>query len=232
MLDQQSTNHTLTAISFAEAQKLTNSIRTAADNLWQLIQQAHDQRAWEAMGYGSWKSYVQTEFGMSPRRSYQLLAQAEVINALEDASGPRSTLQRNENLLTPMTHASEPRFTPQITEREARRIRPRLGEAREFVRQKIEDGVQPEEAVQQAVKTFGRAVEEAAIELASDPIPVLARVISAIDDLRLAWPVENIAPAIVKVYGVSEVRAEVFRLRQGIDHLHHIGDVMESYLEI
>lgn len=201
----------LATISISEAKALTDRIRVAADDLWRLIQQAHDQQAWRVMGYSSWKSYVQTEFGMSSRHSYRLLAQAKVIQALEEDS--------------------DPRVTPQLTERQARHLKPRLGEAREFVRQKIEDGVEPQEAVQQAVKTYGKAYEEAAVALARDPISVLAKVINAANDLRLAWPIEEIAPAIANIYGSRDVQKEIGRLRDTADYLNHICDVMESYLE-
>lgn len=101
------------------ARELTDRIRQAAGDLWSLLAQAHDQRAWEALGYGSFKAYVETEFDMSRRRAYQLLDQARVITALSEASG--------------VNHGSH----LGLSERDARDIRPHLAEVASSVREAI-----------------------------------------------------------------------------------------------
>lgn len=69
----------------AQAEDLTRSIRDAAEVIWVLIARAHAGKAWKALGYDSWAEYVREEFNMSRSRSYQLLDQAKVIEAVNAA---------------------------------------------------------------------------------------------------------------------------------------------------
>src|SRR5262245_34056799 len=69
------------------AKALTEKIRTAVDNLWELLVEAHEKEAWRALGYNAWASYVETEFHLTRRRSYQIIDQGKVIHALRDAAG-------------------------------------------------------------------------------------------------------------------------------------------------
>lgn len=71
----------------AEALKLTAEIKAWAGTLWQKLKQAHDGKAWKAMGYGSWTEYLSTEFDVSRSRGYQLVAHANAIAELADAAG-------------------------------------------------------------------------------------------------------------------------------------------------
>ena len=64
------------------ARDLTNRIKTAAEDLAELLFSAHQGKAWKALGYGSWKEYCATEFQMSKQRSYQLLHFVEIKNSL------------------------------------------------------------------------------------------------------------------------------------------------------
>jgi hypothetical protein len=74
-----------TPLSNEQAKQLTHSIRDAAEVIWILIARAHAGKAWKVMGYDSWEDYVKSEFNMSRSRSYQLLDQAKVITAIEEA---------------------------------------------------------------------------------------------------------------------------------------------------
>ena len=67
----------------------------------------------KALGYESWGGYVKAEFHMSRSHSYQLIDQGRVVRALQDA-GQVSTMV-------------------DITEREARRIKPRLEQMTEAI---------------------------------------------------------------------------------------------------
>lgn len=71
----------------AEARDLTERIRSAAKLTCILLQEAHQRRAWAALGYRSWEQYVKREFDLSRRRSYELLDQARVILEVQTASG-------------------------------------------------------------------------------------------------------------------------------------------------
>ena len=74
-----------TPLNTEQARQLTDSIRNASEVLWMLIARAHSGRAWQALGYQAWGDYVKAEFDMSRSRSYQLLDQARVIQAIEAA---------------------------------------------------------------------------------------------------------------------------------------------------
>jgi hypothetical protein len=69
-----------------EARQLTERIRSAAAALWQLLAEAHQRGAWRALGYDTFKSYVEAEFQMSEQRAYQLLDQARVIAAITESA--------------------------------------------------------------------------------------------------------------------------------------------------
>jgi hypothetical protein len=71
----------------AEARALSDRIRAAAGRLCSLLLEAHERRAWSALGYSTWEQYVRTEFDLSRSRSYELLDQARVIRAIEAVTG-------------------------------------------------------------------------------------------------------------------------------------------------
>lgn len=79
------TNLAVRELSRDQAVRLTQRIRDAAEETWALLMEAHEGRAWNAMGYGTWADYVGSEFGISRSRSYQLIDQAAVVRALEGA---------------------------------------------------------------------------------------------------------------------------------------------------
>jgi hypothetical protein len=61
-----------------------------------LLLQAHEQRAWAALGYPSWAAYIEAEFSMSRSRSYQLIHQARVIKELEAVAGVSTSVDISE----------------------------------------------------------------------------------------------------------------------------------------
>jgi hypothetical protein len=70
----------------AAAEDLTRRIRVAADEVWSLLCEAHELRAWEVLGYETWEGYVRGEFDMSRSRSYQLLDQGRIVREIEAAA--------------------------------------------------------------------------------------------------------------------------------------------------
>ena len=74
----------------ASARDLTDRIKTAADNLAEILYQAHEGKAWKALGYQSWQAYCTAEFQFSKQRSYQLLHFVEIKRSL-DTSQPGLT---------------------------------------------------------------------------------------------------------------------------------------------
>ena len=71
----------------AAARDLTERIRNATQQICMLLLEAHARRAWIALGYKSWERYVQSEFGISRSRSYQLLDQGRVTAAIQSTAG-------------------------------------------------------------------------------------------------------------------------------------------------
>ena len=108
------------------ARALTDRIKRAADDLWSLLLEAHEGKAWAALGYDTWNQYVQTEFQMSKQHSFRLLDQGRVIRALESA-------------------AESP--IGDLSEYEARDLKPVLDEVTEAVRSRT-NGVSKERAVE------------------------------------------------------------------------------------
>lgn len=70
-----------------EARALTFRIRQEGQHLSLLLAEAHERKAWRALGYRSWGAYIRKEFGMSRSRSYELLVHAEVATSLKKAAG-------------------------------------------------------------------------------------------------------------------------------------------------
>lgn len=108
-----STGEVIVLLDENEARNLTDRIRAATESLWGLLLEAHERQAWRALGYGSWRAYATTEFGMGQSRAYQLLDQARVVVAIAEAAD--ST-------------------TVEMSERAAREIKPRLAEVVDIVR--------------------------------------------------------------------------------------------------
>jgi hypothetical protein len=48
----------------AEALELTWRIREAADAVYQLVREAHEQHVWATLGYDSWAEYARAELGL------------------------------------------------------------------------------------------------------------------------------------------------------------------------
>lgn len=101
----------LELMSMTAAEELTNAIKSTSQALHILLKEAHDKEAWRALGYSSWKAYVEDELGFTRSRSYQLIDQAKVIEEISTATGE----------------------TVYITEKEARAIKKKLPEITEKI---------------------------------------------------------------------------------------------------
>lgn len=115
-----------------EARALTDRINRTADDLYRLLHESYERGAWIALGYDSWRDYAQAEFTLSQSRVYQLLDQGRVIADLEAAAGISTTVE--------------------ISERAAREIKPVLEEVKEEIRERVQQGTPPAEAVTEVVQ--------------------------------------------------------------------------------
>lgn len=75
------------ALTRGEAMHLTNEIRAKSRTFSVLLVEAHDRKAWSALGYDSWTHYVQGELGFSRSRSYELLDHGRILMSVAEAAG-------------------------------------------------------------------------------------------------------------------------------------------------
>lgn len=121
-------------MSASEARAITDQIKEHTDAVWKLLTLAHEGRAWKPLGYETWAEYVAGEFSMSRAYSYRLLDQGRVIHAIEEALSPMGDIP------------------VELSEREARDIKPVLEAVVEQAREAVADlGPAPEPAAVQAV---------------------------------------------------------------------------------
>lgn len=111
---------TETPCSAEEARDLTDRIKASVEHTWSLLLEAHERQAWAVLGYLNWEQYVRGEFDMARRTSYQLLDQGRVIRALNEAAVVRQGAQ-----------------IVNVTEREARDIKPLLPQVIEGIRGEV-----------------------------------------------------------------------------------------------
>lgn len=135
--------------SAAEARALTDRIKGHADALWALLLEAHERRAWAALGYETWSDYVFRELNIQRSRSYQLIDQGRTIRAINAAV----EVSTNVDDGLPQ-HSGIPPI--HVTEWEARELKPCLPEVTEQVRERT-NGAPPErvpEIVSEVVSEF------------------------------------------------------------------------------
>lgn len=117
------------------AEKLTKQIRESAEDLWTLLLQAWETKAYVSLGYKSWSAYVDKEFDFNRRHSYRLINQGQVVKQLREAAGVSERTQ------------------VVVSEMAAREIAPVIGVVAEEVREAVASGVPAAEAVRLAVET-------------------------------------------------------------------------------
>ena len=95
----------------SNARQLTERIKASKNHYCSLLLEAHERRAWVALGYSSWESYVRAEFQLSRSRSYEILDHSRVLRALEAATGVSGIPD-----ITPFAAAQIKRHLPEVTE--------------------------------------------------------------------------------------------------------------------
>ena len=124
-------------LTTAEARALTDQIKDTTQRLYALVLDAYERRAWLALGYPSWRTYVQTEFAMSKSHAYRLLDHGRVVRALEQAAG----------------------FSPigEISEYDARQIKPQLAVVTHDISGRVAMGEDPSTAVVASIDGVAKA---------------------------------------------------------------------------
>lgn len=76
----------------AQAREVTAGLRAVMDDvrrtlavLASRVRAAHTPRVWVPLGYPSWESYCDAEFGISRAQAYRLLDVAHALGAIHDA---------------------------------------------------------------------------------------------------------------------------------------------------
>ncbi len=83
-------NQPKSSLDVRAAEVLTQRIKTEISHVCLLLAEAHDRRAWAVLGHPTWDQYVRNEFGYSRSRSYEILDQARVVRAIQEAAGSAS----------------------------------------------------------------------------------------------------------------------------------------------
>jgi hypothetical protein len=137
------------ALTFDEAQALTQEIRSTTVQLWALVLRAYEGKAWRVLGYNSWRAYTTRELQLSQSHAYRLLDHARVLRALEAATN------------SPMGEL--------VTERRARALKPHLDEVAAQVEHSVAAGVIPAEALEQAERALVQREARYAASRKRDP---------------------------------------------------------------
>lgn len=119
------------------ARDLTDRIKRATDQLWELLLEAWEGEAYKHLGYKSWSAYIDGEFDFSRQQSYYLLNQGKVTKALREAGG--------------LSNAFDTSSANRISIRDADAIAPVLPQVTERVRERVASGWEPSVAVETTV---------------------------------------------------------------------------------
>lgn len=76
------TGEVITPCTADEARDITERMRSHRDDLWRLAVESHDRRAWAALGYSSWRDYIEAEVGVKSSQAYRLLDHGRTMLAL------------------------------------------------------------------------------------------------------------------------------------------------------
>jgi hypothetical protein len=146
------TKYYITDADRASARQLTDEIKAAADNLWELLTEAWNAKAYASLGYKSWRAYIEAEFDFSRQYSYRLINQGQVIKQLREAAK-----------VSPVGDDSDSEVLPGgnnvivVSEREARDIASVIDVVAHDVREQVDAGVPAQDAVRSAVESHRQA---------------------------------------------------------------------------
>lgn len=140
-----------------EAREITDAIRSAATATYILLAQAHEGKAYKALGYDTWKDYVISEFEVSPQRSYQLLDLSKAIKMIESAAPEGTKVKLTESQARGIKKEL-PKITEQIREETAGKS---PEEAADVIDQIVEDIREQKAADDKVINERQNAIDEA-----------------------------------------------------------------------
>lgn len=167
-----------TQLTEVEARELTDRIAVMTEQLWEELDRAHAGRADKALGYGSWAEYVEAEFNMTRQRSYQLLAQAEVVHAIADAA----QVKTNALVMTSREASKVKGVLPSVTQTLREKTKGKQEPARARIAVEVVDAAvrdaTPNSAALSSVDALEKLLGRGAIRLVEQAGPERARKIS------------------------------------------------------
>jgi uncharacterized protein YoaH (UPF0181 family) len=150
-------------ISTDDATALTEKIRDKLTGIFnemaevkQLLWEAHERKAWRALGYSSWATYVKAEFAISRQHSYKLLDQGRVFRslaeaALEDMCSIRTTSEELQTSPEALEHVRS--SVPDLSARQAQALKAHLPEAVDEVKKLVAQGMDAPQAISTVIKS-------------------------------------------------------------------------------
>lgn len=146
-----------TVLTKAQARRLTDQTRKAAEDFWRLLVRCHEEKAWVALGYSSWKGYVEAELAVSEGQAFRLLDQGKVTLALEAAGVGKDSRARESS-------KAKIAGQPLVSARQAAKLKADLPEAVAEIQAAVEGGEKPAEAVKAAVEARTPVVVEPTVK--------------------------------------------------------------------
>jgi len=143
-----------------EAQAITDAIRSTVTATYDLLERAHEGKAYKALGYETWKEYILGEFDFSAQRSYQLLDLSKTVKAIE-AAAPEGY----EAVITEAQARDIKRELPKITQRIEEETEGKTAEeSSEIIDEIIDENREQKKAEEKALAAKEKKKEEEELE--------------------------------------------------------------------
>ncbi|MHB8742594.1 MAG: DNA N-6-adenine-methyltransferase [Sulfuricaulis sp.] len=120
-------------LSHNEARSLTNEVKRDGERLWRKLAELHNGRADEVLGYSSWHSYCETEFGFKQAQAYRMLHAGQAAEIIQLDNRPKNEAQARE--LAPLLN--DPTALREAWAEASANGEPTAGDVREIVQRKM-----------------------------------------------------------------------------------------------
>lgn len=158
--DLQSIIDNESTMTMDEARSITETIKSTMTATYLLVVQAHEGKAYKALGYDTWESYVNQEFDFSVSRSYQLLRMNDVIKEIENVSPEGTTVK-----LTEAQARDIKKHLPELTEKiKEATVESTPEEASHIINDIVEEKRQQDKEDKKVTDAKEKAIEEAELD--------------------------------------------------------------------
>jgi hypothetical protein len=127
----------LTPLGEYEARQLTDEVKADAAALWDKLLALYEGKAHEALGYSSWGTYFEAEFGQDASRGYQLLDAGRVRGLLAESTNVERLTEGSARELVPLK--DDPEAVRDVWQEATERSngRPTAAVVRDVVRERV-----------------------------------------------------------------------------------------------